>query len=320
MTRRTAEAICRVPDVSHEEWLACRRTGIGGSDAATIVGLNPYSSLYALYNDKLGLLPPRKDTEAMRQGRDLEQYVAERWMEQTGKRCQRSNYMWRSLEHPFMLADVDREVIGENAGLECKTTSLYRTADLERGEIPLTYYVQCQHYMAVMGYERMYLAVLVLNRGFYTFEITESQSERAALVDAEQAFWAGHVAPRVPPELDGSEATQQALGAEFVGRPAGCVNLSRRAAQALQQMDELNEQAKIIQEGINAQKAVVMRELGDAPQGLCDGWAVQWKNQSRMVLDAKRLKKEQPALFSQYAKTAKTRVFRYQPRKGDDRQ
>ena len=144
------ERVVKVTDIPREEWLQYRRTGIGGSDSSTIVGLNPYSSLFYLYNDKLGLLPEKNDTEAMRQGRDLEQYVADRWMERTGKRCKRNNYMWRSTEHPCMLADIDREVVGENAGLECKTTSVYNHSDFQNGEIPPTYYVHCMHYMAVI--------------------------------------------------------------------------------------------------------------------------------------------------------------------------
>ena len=120
----TKEKVVCVKDITHDEWLALRRTGIGGSDAATVVGLNPYSSPYYLFCDKRGELAEKADTEAMRQGRDLEQYVADRWMERTGKKCKRNNYMWRSTKWPFMLADIDREVVGENAGLECKTTSV----------------------------------------------------------------------------------------------------------------------------------------------------------------------------------------------------
>ena len=112
--------ICHVSSITHEQWLDYRRTGIGGSDAATVVGLNPYSSLYTLYNDKLGLIPAKEDNEVMRQGRDLEDYVSRRWMEATGKKVRRNCYMWRSNEHPFMLADIDREVVGENAGLSAR--------------------------------------------------------------------------------------------------------------------------------------------------------------------------------------------------------
>ena len=99
------EPVVNVTTITREEWLEYRRSGIGGSDASTIVGLNPFSSPYYLFCDKMGALPEKEDTEAMRQGRDLEQYVAERWMERTGKRVKRNNTMWRSTIWPWMLAE-----------------------------------------------------------------------------------------------------------------------------------------------------------------------------------------------------------------------
>ena len=74
-----AKKLCCTKDMSREEWLEWRRGGIGGSDAATIVGLNPYRSRLELYADKLGMMPEKEDSEAMRIGRDLEEYVASRW-------------------------------------------------------------------------------------------------------------------------------------------------------------------------------------------------------------------------------------------------
>ena len=303
--------VCRVTDISHEQWLEYRRTGIGGSDAATIVGLNPYSSMYTLYNDKLGLLPPKESTEAMRQGHDLEQYVADRWMEATGKTCRRNNFMWRAVGHSCMLADIDREVVGESAGLECKTTSVYNHADLENGEIPLTYYVQCQHYMAVMGFDRMYLAVLVLNRGFYHFVIERSPEEIAALVDAEEAFWQDHVLPKIPPPIDGSESTLDTLAQLHpAAQPEGVCPLSRGAAADLAAIEELTVQRKDLDEAIRAARSRVMAELGDLPAGRCEDWQVSWKPQTRTTIDAARLRREHPDIFAQYAKTTISRVFR----------
>ena len=104
--------------MSREDWLEHRRQSIGGSDAATIVGLNPYSSPYELWADKLGRIPPKEDNEAMRQGRDLEDYVARRFMAETGKRVRRENNIIKNSAVPFAHANVDRLVIGEKAGLE----------------------------------------------------------------------------------------------------------------------------------------------------------------------------------------------------------
>lgn len=302
--------ICHVPSITHEQWLNYRRTGIGGSDAATVVGLNPYSSLYTLYNDKLGLIPVKEDNEAMRQGRDFEDYVARRWMEATGKKVRRNCYMWRSDEHPFMLADIDREVVGENAGLECKTTSAYNKADLEGGEVPLTYYVQCQHYMAVMGFDRMYLAVLVLGVGFYCFTIERDENEIAALIEYEAPFW-HMVETKTPPPVDGSESTMDTLAAIYpTETAAGRVQLTGKAAALIGDIEAMKAEYDALGESINRAKAAIMQEIGDAEGGQCDGWRVSWKAQTRNSIDGAALKRDYPDIYQKYSKQATSRVFR----------
>ena len=96
----------------------------------------------------------------------MEQYVAERFMEATSLKVRRSNYMYRSTAHSFMIADVDRLVIGEDSGLECKTASAYNADKWKDGEIPLHYIMQCYHYMAVTGKRTWYIAAIILGREF----------------------------------------------------------------------------------------------------------------------------------------------------------
>ena len=153
--------------MSREDWLAQRRKTIGGSDAAAIVGLSRYSTPYTIFMDKTGRLPDKPDTEAMRLGRDLEDYVAKRWQEATGKKVRRLQAMLYNPLYPFAHADVDRMVIGEDAGLECKTTSTLDVKQFNGVEFPEKYYAQCVHYLAVTGVKRWYLAVLVFGRGFF---------------------------------------------------------------------------------------------------------------------------------------------------------
>ena len=152
-----AEVLADRKKLSETEWLEVRRKGIGGSDAGAIAGLNPFKSAYSVYCDKLNLSPEQEDNEAMRQGRDFEEYVAMRFSEESGKKVKKCNYILRHSVYPFMLADVDRLVVGENAGLECKTTNVFNKTNYEEGEIPLSHYVQCVHYMAVTGADRWYL-------------------------------------------------------------------------------------------------------------------------------------------------------------------
>lgn len=205
--------IIRVPTAKMErsEWLERRKGSIGGSDASAIIGLNAYSSPFSVWADKTGRLPDKPDNEAMRQGRDLEDYVAQRWCEVTGKRVRRERSMLYHPQYPFAHADIDRWVIGENAGLECKTTSIMNLKKFKNGEFPPTYYVQCVHYMAVTGADRWYLGVLVLNQGFYEFVIERDEDEIATLMEQEAAFWE-LVKAETPPGADGADQTDPHAG------------------------------------------------------------------------------------------------------------
>ena len=122
--------------MSRQAWLTERRKTIGRSDAAGIVGLSRYATPYTVWADKTGRLPDQEDNEAMRQGRELEEYVAKRWEESTGKRVRRSNALLYNPSYPFAHADIDRTVVGEDAGLECKTTSALNLRQFRNVEFP----------------------------------------------------------------------------------------------------------------------------------------------------------------------------------------
>lgn len=175
--------------MSREEWLMRRRKTIGSSDAAGIVGLSRWASPFSVWADKTGRAAEKEDTEAMRQGLDLEDYVARRWMEETGKRVYRLPAMLYHPKYPFAHADVDRMVVGENAGLECKTTFSLDLKQFNGEEFPVQYYAQCVHYLAVTGADRWYLAVLAYGRGFFTFTLERDQAEIDALMAAKADFW-----------------------------------------------------------------------------------------------------------------------------------
>ena len=212
--------------MSREEWLAARRTGIGGSDAGAVLGMNPYRTPYAVWADKTGRLPSLPETEAMRLGRNLEDYVARRFQEASGKRARKVNAILQNPAYPFALANIDREIAGEQAGLECKTASSLRAKAFRGGEFPDAYYAQCVHYMAVTGAQRWYLAALILGEGLKIFRLSRRENdplpewcesgifvpreELDALLAAEKAFWR-LVESDTPPDFTGSPGDSLAL-------------------------------------------------------------------------------------------------------------
>jgi len=307
----TAIELAKTLDMPREQWLELRKKGIGGSDAAAIVGLDRYRSPFDVYADKLGLKPEIPDNEAMRQGRDLEQYVAERFMEATGKKVRRRNAMLQHPEYPFMIADIDRWVVGENAGLECKTTSVLNRTKFSQGEFPPNYYVQCMHYMAVTGAERWYLAVLVLNKAFHVFTIERDDAEIQALIAAEKDFWENHVMKQIPPAPDGSEATSEIIKQLFPeARQREEVALYGHE-EKMQQYLELDARVKELTQERDAIKQELQLALADAEIGRAQGYIVEWKNQVRQTLDTKKLKSEHEEIYEKYLKPAQTvRMFK----------
>ncbi|CZT56906.1 YqaJ-like viral recombinase domain protein [Eubacteriaceae bacterium CHKCI005] len=147
-------------NMSHTDWLEERKKAVGGSDASAVLGLNPYVTPYTLWANKTGRLPDLDDNEAMRQDRDLEPYVVQRFEEVSGKRCRRIHAILRNSDYPWASANIDRAVIGESAGLECKTTNVLNLRKFQGGEFLDIYYCQCVHYLSVTQWQRCYLAVL----------------------------------------------------------------------------------------------------------------------------------------------------------------
>lgn len=296
-------------DLPHDKWLEYRRTGIGGSDASTVIGLNPYNSLFRLYADKQGLIPAKADNEAMRQGRDFEEYVAKRFEEATGKKVRRRNYMFQHDNYDYILADIDREIIGENAGLECKTTSVFNKSDFESGEIPLTYYVQMMHYMAVMGYDRMYLAVLILSKGFYWFTLERDEHEINYLINAETAFWNDYVVPKIAPPIDGSEATEKALAEIYPAETDTETNVAL-PEDLMSEYERTNNLCKCANRRLEEIKNTIKDTLGQCAYGESDGYKVSYKGQKKTNIDSKALKSKYPDIYRELSKTSVTRTLR----------
>lgn len=299
----------RIKDISRDEWIKLRRQGIGGSDAAAILGLSQYSSAYQIYCDKTGLLTEEEDNEAMRQGRDLEQYVADRFEEAAGKKARRCNFILINEQYPFMLGNIDRMITGEDAGLECKTTSALNKSDFENGDVPASYYVQCMHYMALTGKQKWYLAVLVLNRGFYWFEIPRNEEEIRALISAEKDFWENHVLARREPAPDGSEMAAEVLKKLYGrGNDDEVIPLTGYEDK-LRRFDEIDTLSKTIEKEQEQIRQEIQAEMKTATVGVCGNRTVYWRNYSRSSFDAKQLKAADPKTYEAYLRTTSFRKF-----------
>lgn len=290
------------------EWLKYRKQGIGGSDAGAICGLNPYRTAMQVYHDKTTDEIEEIDNEAMRQGRAFEDYVARRFMEATGKKVRRANYMFQDEENPFMLADVDRMLVGENAGLECKTASPFMAEKWKDGKIPMSYQIQCHHYMSVCNAEAWYIAVLIYGREFKYYKIERDEQVIADLIQIEKDFWKNHVEKRILPEPDGSKLSDSVIAEYFKDTVAETIPLTgfdeklKRRQELVEVMARMDTEKKQIEQELKVY-------LGEAEQAENENFRVMWKNVCSERLDEKRLKEEQPEIYEAYRKSINSRRF-----------
>lgn len=295
--------------LSRADWLRTRRQGITGTDAGAITGMNPYVSAFQVYQDKLSTDIQETDNEAMRQGRDLEEYVASRFMEATGFKVRRANAIFQNEAHPIMLADFDRLIVGQKAGLECKTVSPYSADKWKDGAIPLHYQMQVQHYLAVSGFDCWYIAAMIFGKEFIIRKIERDEELIQYLVTIEERFWKEHILAHVLPEPDGSSSCSEEIaklyfksnGAKSV-QLLGCNGLLNRRQELTALIDKMEKERSAIDQKIKL-------EMQDAAYGIAEPYRVSWVSSDTTRLDTKRLKAEQPDIYNQYSKTTTSRRF-----------
>lgn len=312
--------------MSRADWLEARKHSLGGSDMGAVLGMNSYSSPYTVWAEKTGRTTEKEPTEAMRIGTDLEDYVAKRFEEVSNKRVARENYIIKNSDFPHIHANIDRRIICEKAGLECKTASALNTKAFRDGEFPSQYYAQCVTYMAVTGWKRWYLAALILGREFKVYQLTtiaddgcpswcESsvyvpKEEFDALRDVAIEFWE-HIEKDTPPPFDGADATTSAMQSIYGGDTIpDSIDLSPRE-RLIEEYFELTEKMAVLKTQQEIIKEVLMDDLKDAEVGHCGEHKVTWKKQERKTFQSKEFIADHPEIdFRDYYKKTESRVFR----------
>lgn len=307
--KRPALRLVETKDLSREDWLSVRKYGIGGSDAAAAVGLNPYMSPLELWLDKTGRADgmPRPDpddtTSPTYWGTLLEPIVAASYTKQTGNRVRRVNAVLRHPTIPFMLANLDREIVGAREAqiLECKTAGEFG-ARLWRNGVPEYVELQVQHQLAVTGKQAAHVAVLLCGQALDVFLIKRDDGLIARLIELEARFWQ-YVETDTPPPADGSESADRALRHLYPGHGgtvdfAGDVRLSSVFADLVVVRAEIEAR-----QAIEAQlKQTLQQAMGDATRAMFETGEVSFKrSKDSSTVDLKRLLVDHPEFETRYA-------------------
>ena len=298
------------------QWHLDRQKGIGGSDASTVLGINPWKSRLQLYHEKVNEIKEDtiiKDNVRFDLGHILEPYIAKKYEEKTGRTLIEIDSTLPPKSHPdypFMLANIDRGIIKSERptpGIaEFKTKGAF--VDWHGEDIPPYYMSQIQHYMTVYDYSWGSFAVLDFNK----FEITITDVDRddvfiKNLIEEEKKFWK-LVQDKTPPEIELNKQTEEYLREIFNQSEPIIIDLSdnEEATKFAEKLNHIKEHKKELKKSETECKTYFMNEMEEAEKCIGDGYTITWKNDKDSTkFDMDKFKQENKELYKKYLEPKK---------------
>lgn len=294
--------------IERADWLEVRKTGIGGSDAAAAVGLSPYKSPLELWMEKTGrdaALPkpdPKDTTHPTYWGTFLEPIVAAAYTQQTGNRVRKVNAVSQHPQFPFMLANLDREVIGTPLVqvLECKTAGEFG-ARLWQGGVPEYVQLQVQHQLAVTGKLAADVAVLICGQRLEVHHIKRNDDLISRLITLEARFWQ-YVTSDTPPPADGSESADRALRVLYPGNaPAVDFRDDRTLSAIFADLVNLRADIKAREKQTEKLKQSIQQAMGESSEARFETGRVLFRrSQDSTTINTDLLLLNHPELAVEY--------------------
>ena len=324
-------------DLPEEEWLEYRRKGIGGSDAAAVLGVSPFATARDIYYDKLHQIPYEDQEDnwvAKKIGHLLEDLVAEIFRVKTGYRIYQIKKMFYHPVHTFMLADVDYFVTlpdGTTAILEIKTTN-YNAKEhwYYNGQpiVPVNYEIQGRHYMCVMNVDHVFYCCLYGNNEQECLirHIERDMDYESELIALEKDFWHNHVLARIPPPytedgnliiasvrrqygLANEDAPAVLLGADMSVCMQRYLELQARKAAMKAEIDKVEREMKRL-------RGFVIAEMGRSCTASCsigaEPYTITYKPIHKTTIEKNKLlqlKERHPDIYAEYVTTSESRRF-----------
>lgn len=269
--------VTRHPD--RAAWLMARASGIGGSEAALVLGAAPsWGSPYKLWTHKTGLVERvDEDNPVLRFGRVMEPHIAAEYQRMTGRTLidqgdwairQHASISCMFATHDRIIAPIDDRGPGI---LSIKTSNAWKGIEwLEHEEPPLPYQIQFQHELACSGFKWGSFAVLIWGQELRWIDAVRNDTFIEVLEDENQAFWRRVISGEAPP-IDGSEHTTEALRRLYPDDKGPAIVLPPEVAEWAAEIDHCNKEAKRLTERKDELNNKVRALLGDAGEGYVQG-------------------------------------------------
>lgn len=322
-------------DLPRDEWLTYRRKGIGGSDAAAILGISPFLTARDLYFDKLGI-SAQSDEEnwvAKEIGHLLEPLVATIFQRRTGLKVYQQKVMYQHPHFPWMLADLDYLVEmpdGGTAILECKTSTSHSADNwwyAGKEIVPAYYESQGRHYMTVTNLDRVYFCCLLTDNREAMFRcIDRDMAYEEELIALEEAFWKDHVLPQSPPPYTENgdlvmKSLQRILGPAATDIPPVTItppqfSKVRQYLQLQEQKSLCDAQSKQLENEMKRLRALIVADMGKSCTALYEdaggSYIISYKPVYKQGISKEgldKLKVMYPQIYGEYVTTSESRRF-----------
>lgn len=319
-----------VAALNEQIWLTNRLYGISGSVIGTVAGLNKWQTPYSAWCEYTGRTEHNaRQSPAMEWGHRLEETVAQAYADKMGL-IERGYHLVNqetvcSPEFPFLIASVDRLVIGPDACLdrilEVKTASFnYDTQERDedgsavkawgRGnlydaagnlleqdsQVPTTYLLQVMLYMLVMKCPKADIAVLINTNDFRIFTIDYDPAIARHLVLTADDFWCDHVLRDVAVEMVESDAKQltPVNGASIEATPEMVDHISA--------LRDIEVQLKALEDAKKLHRDAVAAFIGTNERMTLNGKSIATytMQKGRTSFNQKAFAADNPDLYAQY--------------------
>lgn len=310
MTKSKPIKLYNTKDMPRKEWLMRRKEGLGGSDAASLAGLNKYSSPLEVYINKTEPeLVEKEYNEKMEWGNRAEPIIFKKFRENHPEwRIQKSYFMWKHPVHEFMLANVDGLIFDPQRGwgvLEIKNVGEFLKDEWGEVEAPEHYVIQLQHYLEVLGLNWGYFAILIGGNTYKEFYVERNNELIDALISIEKDFWFNHVLKGVPPLPDGSDSAEEILGMIYPASSAlpmeEVLELESSTIDLINEFDEIKDQIKELEKRKKEISQLIQVQVGDYQSAVCQDRKITYK--ASRSFNEEELKKSEPEIYKNYSKS-----------------
>jgi putative phage-type endonuclease len=242
---------------------------LGGSDAAAIVGVSPYRGPLDVWA-RFHMPVEDQESEPAIWGNVLEEPIAREYARRQRVEIATVDTTVRHPEHPWMLANPDRLIVGARRGLEVKTAGVrqaHRWGEgdgSDAGDVPDEYRLQVAHYMAVFGFDAWDLAVLIGGQDFRIYRITRDRELESMLIEAEREFWERHVVTGVQPAADASPNAEAWVSRLYPRNTLPPVEATDERVRAATEYDRARAEADAADERKTAASARLRSLIGES--------------------------------------------------------